>query len=532
MSTFIEKLINYWKACYPMLWVQSHEEGRLLTEIQRLLYVDNLETRPEIQQWDAADGIQIAALKTVKNTPQVTYKSVGDTAAVGKLLGYLHERISKEQCKLFVLKDFHPFLVDPVVVRKLRSLIPLMKQNKHMIVFLSPLIKIPIELEKEIQLVDFPLPTTEFLAGKLEMVKESGNRYQATKNKPLYILSEPVLDSSVESAKGLTSDEAENAFSLSLITNQGFGEKFVSTVFDEKVAQVKKSGLLTYLEPDISFDQIGGLTGLKTWLKIRGKGYSKEAKKFGLKYPKGVLLAGVPGTGKTLIAKACSKELGFPLFQLDVGSMFGKLVGETEQNFRNLTKMIDGLGRCIVLIDEVEKSLNTDAVSGKGDSGTSSRSFGSLLSWFSDHTSPVFVVATSNKFTTLPPEFIRKGRLDQLFWLDLPQKNERLEIFKVVLQKYQRNPAKFDLDALVGASDEFTGAEIDAAVNSALFVAFAAGEKDMNTAGILDQLKQTTPQAKLNSEELNALRKAAQGKLQMASDDGSITEVKERTLTL
>ncbi len=286
--------------------------------------------------------------------------------------------------------------------------------------------------------------------------------------------------------------------------------------------------MLQYLEPNVSFNEVGGLDSLKDWMKVRTKAYTKAARSFGLPYPKGVLLCGIPGCGKSLIAKATAHEFGFPLFQLDLGALFGSHVGESEENFRKVTKTVDGIGRCVLYIDEFEKALNRDAVSGKGDTGTSSRSFATLLTWLNDHKSPVFVVGTSNNHTILPTELTRKGRFDEMFWIDLPDDVERKDIFRVVLRKYNRDPQKFKLDSLAKKSKDFTGAEIENVVISAMFKQFAAGETDINTTVLEDECNEVIPLAKTSKSQLDTMRKEAEGKLRIAARDGTTASFEKK----
>ena len=223
-----------------------------------------------------------------------------------------------------------------------------------------------------------------------------------------------------------------------------------------------------------------------------------------------------------MIAKATANELGFPLFQLDVGSLFGKFIGQTEENFRKVIETMDGIGRCVLYIDEVEKSINRDAVSGAGDSGTSSRSFATLLTWLSDHETPVFLIATSNNHLRLPPEFLRKGRFDELWWLDLPTEVERQEIFSVLLTKNNRDTTKYDLKKLAKEATDLTGAEIENVIVSAMFDRFALDGKEITTTNLMDEINKTMPFAKTAAEDLAKMRETAKGKLRTATSSGIV----------
>lgn len=282
--------------------------------------------------------------------------------------------------------------------------------------------------------MDYDLPDSAAINERLMFIKDSINKELAEVEKPLIEISDTVVEGAVEAAKGMTHLEVENAFALAYISAKKFDSNFVEAVFQEKIAQLKKNGLLTYMEPNISFDNVGGMQGLKNWLNTRKKAYTKEARDYNLPMPKGMLLASVPGTGKSLICKAIAKEFDCPLFALDIGSIFDSLVGNSEKNMREMIKTVESIGKCVILIDEIEKALSNSAVSGSGDSGVSSRIFGTFLSWLNDRKNPAFIVATTNNHTLLPSALIRKGRFDQLFWVDLPTADERREIFNVLLK--------------------------------------------------------------------------------------------------
>lgn len=519
--SFREKLGTYLNASYPLLWIQTHEENRVVTDIANEFLAPPADSgrKPRtIFEWDAVRGMTKMEL-TRARTP------IPDLIAVKKLLEHIDKSIGEHQ--LFILKDFHPFFQEPVVRRAFRNLVGKLKSKSTTIIFISPAYAIPEELTKDVQILEFSLPDDEGLCNRLEFVQRAAEQSKKAGTTHDFSISPEVMLKAIEAGKGLTDSEAENAFTLALVQHKKFTKDFVRTVFDEKVTHLKKTGLLTYIEPDVTFDSVGGLDGLKTWIRQRGQAYLPEARQYGLPYPRGMLLCGVPGCGKTLLAKATSAELGLPLFQLDVGSLFGKLVGETEQNFRRVIQTVDGVGSCILFIDEIEKALNRSAVSGQGDTGTSSRSFGTLLSWLSDHKTPVFVIGTSNNFTILPPEMIRKGRFDELFWLDLPNKIDRVSIFRVLLRRYRRDPAKFDLNALAEASKGFTGAEIEQVLISTMYRCFADKQREVTVKDLLLELSATTPQSKINEVDITNMRDQAKGKLRMVQMDGQVQEVSE-----
>ena len=520
-TAFTTALNQYLNASYPLLWVQTFEETRMTSEITAAFLAPEEGSGRHaraVYEWDSVRGVR----KIERNENYVDQK---DTVSVKKMLEWIASRT--ESRMLFLLRDFHPFFTEPVNRRFFRNMIGKLKHSGSTILFISPIVAIPEELTKEVQLMEFSLPDAPAIENRLGFIQRAALQTQKAGAARAFAIPEDIKTKAIEAAKGLTNSEVENAFTLALVRNKEFNQGFVDTVFSEKVTQVKKNGLLTYLEPDVTFDQVGGLDGLKVWIRQRGLAYTTAARSYGLPYPRGVLLCGVAGCGKTMLAKATCAELKLPGFQLDVGALFGKMVGETEQNFRKVIQIVDGIGSCILFIDEIEKALNRAAVSGAGDTGTSSRSFGTLLSWMADHKSPVFVIGTSNNFLTLPAEMIRKGRFDELFWLDLPTEQDREAIFVVTLRRYNRDPKKFNVKQLAKNSATFTGAEIDAVITSAMFRCFADGQREITTNDILTEIKGMTPQAEINKEGLREMREEAQGKLRMAGADGVVADVPE-----
>jgi ATP-dependent 26S proteasome regulatory subunit len=505
---FINKLHNYHKACYSGLFVLTHEEGRFARELQAIR-----EHEPEISinEWDAQNGL---VFKSGPN--EIVHPD--ETQITTNLLKHIQSY--KYNDTIFVLKDFHLHFDKVINIRMLRNAWNSLKRRRNMIVFTGHKFAVPAELQKEIQLMDYDLPDSTAINERLMFIKDSINKELTDAQKPLIEISDNIVEGAVEAAKGMTNLEVENAFALAYISAKKFDSNFVEAVFQEKIAQLKKNGLLTYMEPNISFDNVGGMQGLKNWLNTRKKAYSKEARDYNLPMPKGMLLASVPGTGKSLICKAIAKEFDCPLFALDIGSIFDSLVGNSEKNMREMIKTVESIGKCVILIDEIEKALSNSAVSGSGDSGVSSRIFGTFLSWLNDRKNPAFIVATTNNHTLLPSALIRKGRFDQLFWVDLPTAEERKEIFNVVIKKYNRNPKNFSLKTLVNGSEDFTGAEIEEVFKDALYKAYDAGE-EVGDSHVMEVLAEFIPFAVSHEDDLRTMRKQAQGKLVMVTNQGN-----------
>lgn len=509
---FIKTLQAYANACCPALWVTTHEEERAVkeihTELKKLYPAD---AQPIIYEWDCVAGLFLQTADP--NNPHI----IKDTNDPSKMFTAIQSIIKAKEDTIFILKDFHLQFSKDIkkaeYVCLMKKLFPVLRNQHGMILFLSSVAKIPPEIAKDIQILDYKLPTEEEIKGKLDYVVDSANE---VREGPKLKVSAEIAQAAVFAAKGLTESEIEGTFSFAIVKSKTFNQEFVNSVFQEKILQLKKTIGLTHLSSEISFDNVGGLTELKKWVAVRKNGYTQKARDYHLPLPKGVLLSGFAGTGKTLSAKAIAQEFGFPLFQLNIGSLFGKFVGDTEGNFEQVIKVIESIGNCVILIDEIEKSLSNDAVSGRGDTGTSSRGFGTLLSWLSDRTNPAFIVGTTNNHTILPDALIRKQRFDDLFWVDLPNKLERQEIWNVVIKKYGRDPKKFNIPSLVAKTYNFTGAEIDSLFSDAMFSSFSSNI-EISEKHIDAELVDFRPQAILKPENVTFLRESIKGKLRLAT---------------
>jgi SpoVK/Ycf46/Vps4 family AAA+-type ATPase len=367
-------------------------------------------------------------------------------------------------------------------------------------------------LDKDVTLIEFQSPDVGDLNKLLDRIIED------VKDNPHVRIS---LDASgrerlVHAARGLTLKEAENVFAKTLVLDGTLDAEGISIVFSEKQQIIRKSGLLEYFASDEQFSNVAGLDNLKQWLVKRSSAFSERAAKFGLPSPRGVLLLGVQGCGKSLCAKAVSSLWKLPLLRFDVGRMFGSLVGSSEENIRRAIQTAESVAPAILWVDEIDKAFAGSVGSGGSDGGTASRVFSTFLTWLSDKTSPVFVIATANNISQLPPELLRKGRLDEIFFVDLPTEPERRAIFKIHLQKRGRSAENFDVERLARHCDGFSGAEIEQAIVSGLYDAFSE-EKPLDTENILVSLAETVPLSKTMSEDLDRLRTWAQGRARLAT---------------
>lgn len=423
---------------------------------------------------------------------------------------------------LFVLRDFDPFLSDPTVERKLRDVARGLRSSYKTLIITSPVLEIPDHLAKDITVIDFPLPDQDVLAKLLD-----GILAQVADNPAIRIeLEDEGREQLVKAALGLTASEAENVFAKALVLNSALDASDVEVVLAEKEQIIRKSGMLEFYAATEHFGEIGGLDSLKNWLGKRGKAFSERAREFGLPEPKGVLLLGVQGCGKSLSAKAVSGFWRLPLLRLDVGSVFAGVVGSSEQNMRRAIGLAESIAPCILWLDELEKGFAGTQSSSFSDAGTTARVFGSFVTWLQEKTKPVFVIATANDITTLPPELMRKGRFDEIFFIDLPSVAEREEIFRIHLIKRNRDPEEFDLRRLADEADGFSGAEIEQVVVSGLYDAF---DDDRNLTGedLVRNIRNTVPLSATRKEDLDALRDWAKTRARPASQasvDADTTE--------
>lgn len=409
---------------------------------------------------------------------------------------------------LLLLEDFHHDLGEdkPRIIRTLRNIALNNQQNKTLILS-QPFLALPKELEKEVHIMELPYPEAKDIKAIYNKVCDA---HKMPRQEPDTEL--------IDAALGLTIMEAEKAFSLAYIENQSLTKDEVTLVIKEKENVIKKSGYLEYYHPKENMKDVGGLNILKEWLTKRGRGFDKSAAEFGLTTPRGILLLGIPGTGKSLTAKAIGNEWHFPLLRLDMGKIFGGIVGESERNIREALKIAEAIAPSILWIDEIEKGMSGISSSGSSDGGTTARVLGTFLTWMQEKSKPVFVVATANDISQLPPELLRKGRVDEIFFVDLPSEKERAEILKIHIEKKKKKAKDFDIAEIAQKSKGFSGAELAEAVNEALFQAYDNGT-DVITQHIIDAIQKTFPLSRTMHETIDKMRKWAKSRAVFASSD-------------
>ncbi len=481
------------RARYPILYLVSWEEARVQSALKEVA----ADLGKKIFFWACTDGFDNDALNQ-----QEGYKV---NPALDRVVG------SPERA-IFVFKDLHAFLEDHRVVRKLRDTADHLRRSYKTLVILSPVLKIPVELEKDVTVFDIPLPDdqemTDILNGFLHAVE--------TNPKVTISRDQELLERVVKACLGLTASEAENVMAKALVADRRFCFDDLPAILAEKKQIIRKSGMLEYYELDESMSHVGGLDALKNWLANRANAFTDRAREFGLPDPRGVLLLGVQGCGKSLAAKATAAEWKLPLLRLDVGMIFNSFIGSSEENMRKAIRIAESIAPTVLWLDEIEKGFSGSQGTGTVDAGTSSRVFATFLTWLQEKRVPVFVFATANQIWNLPPEFFRKGRFDEVFFVDLPQRDERKQIFVIHLKRRGRQARHFDVDMLAGASQGMSGAEIEQSVVSAMYDVFPQG-RDINTEDILTAIAATVPLSVTMKESIDEIRHWAATRARMAS---------------
>lgn len=475
------------RAKYPILYLVSWEEGRVEAAVAEVCKRLNR----QFYSWSITQGLRPAMPPRAGKT--------GSLPGELDVLASVHEA---PEFNVFLLKDFHPYLKDTRVVRLLRDLSSRLRGKSQTLILLAPTLNLPTELEKDVSVLEFPLPGASDIEKKLDEVIQS----VAGNDKVDTSLAPDQREVIVKSAQGLTIDEIESAFARSLVEAKKLDVKLI---LEEKKQIVRKSGLLEYYAATNSLDDVGGHELLKEWLLRRKKSFTDKAREYGIPAPKGILLLGVQGCGKSLVAKAVSAAWNLPMLKLDVGRIFGSLVGQSEQNIRRAISVAESVAPCILWADELEKGFAGVGGSGVSDSGTTARVFATFLTWMQDKTKPVFLIATANDVSALPPELLRKGRFDEIFFIDLPDHDERMQIFKIHLSKRKRDPAKFKLGALAEATKGFSGAEIEQVVIASLTHAFDE-DRELKQADLIAEAKAQVPLSVMMREEIDELRTWAQ----------------------
>ncbi|NEU74084.1 AAA family ATPase [Hassallia byssoidea VB512170] len=503
--TFREEFKLLLRARYPLIYIPTYEEERVEAAIRE--EAANQGNRP-VYTWDFVDG----------------YQGNPNDAGFGRrnplqALEFI-EKLSASAPAVLILRDYHRFLEDVAIARKLRNLARLLKSQPKNIVLLSPKIAIPDDLTEVLTVLEFPLPAAPEIKGEIErlLMATGGNS-----------LSGKVLDDLVRSCQGLSMERIRRVLARAIATHGELQPEDVDLVLEEKRQTIRQTQILDFYPATEQISDIGGLDNLKDWLLRRGGSFTDRARQYGLPHPRGLMLVGIQGTGKSLTAKAIAHHWHLPLLRLDVGRLFGGLVGESESRTRQMIQVAEALAPCILWIDEIDKAFS--GLGSKGDAGTTSRVFGTFITWLAEKTSPVFVVSTANDIQALPPEMLRKGRFDEIFFVGLPSQEERKAIFNVHLSRLRpHNLKSYDIDRLAYETPDFSGAEIEQTLVEAMHIGFSQN-RDFTTDDILEAASQIIPLARTAVEQIQKLQEwAASGRARLASKHNPLSDRIQRQL--
>jgi ATP-dependent 26S proteasome regulatory subunit len=470
---------------YPLIYLLTHEEDRA-----RRLVVEAFHGGPQkVVVWSSTGGLKSEEGGRDPVRMLSSFRAPGPGVTI--------------------LLDFHNHLGDPQVVRRLRDVVPACARAGHLLVIVSPVLVIPAELEKDLSVLELPMPSRAELDAQLRAICAAEQ----------VIFPEEFIAALVRAAQGLTEIEAQRVFTKALRKGGGFELDDVTLVLEEKKKSIRKSEVLEFWELDESLAEVGGLEEVKLWLAAREQAFGDEAERYGLPAPKGLLLIGVQGCGKSLTAKAVAGSWKLPLLRLDLGSVFGG--GSPETAIRRAILVAESLAPVVLWVDEIEKGFAEAA------GGGSARVFGAFITWLQEKKAPVFVVATANEVEHLPPELLRKGRFDELFFVDLPDAHERLAILKVHVRKRGRDPAAFELEAIARAAEHFSGAELEQGVVAGLYRAFGQG-RELESLDIQKELDEIVPLYATYEEKIKTLREWARTRARRANRDHTLVDLFER----
>jgi len=476
---------------YSIIYIQTREEERVENTIAESA---KKQGNKAVYIWDFVEGYQ--------NNPNDI--GLGKRNPLQSL--ELVEKLPESAPAIFVLRDFQRFLEDISISRKLRNLAKKLKSQPKNLVILASEISVPEDLTEIITIIEFPLPNSQEISQEVERLLMSMGQY----------VEKRLLDEVVRASLGLSIERIRKVLAKAITTHGELEINDVDLILEEKRQTIRQTQILDFYPAHENISDIGGLDNLKDWLLRRGGAFSEQARQYGLPYPRGLLLAGIQGTGKSLTAKAIAHHWHLPLLRLDVGRLFGGLVGESESRTRQMISIAEALAPCVLWIDEIDKGFA--GLKSQGDGGTTSRVFGTFITWLAEKISPVFVVATANNIESLPPEILRKGRFDEIFFVGLPNQEERKAIFEVHLSRLRPYNIKgYDIARLAYETPDFSGAEIEQSLIEAMHIGFSQN-REFTTEDILESASQIIPLARTAEEQIKFLQDwAAAGKARLAS---------------
>lgn len=509
-QSLIQQLDLMFRARYSLLYLVAVEEEPVEEVLNQLARLS--QPHRQVIYWDLVRGWQ------------------DNGSDKNSVMGALNRiaKASTHENTLFVMRDLHFILLNPQseknapVIRELKNLTKELSHSRKTLLLTSHTLAIPPELAEEITVIDFPLPNLQeidYLISQLvvpEKLKVTG-------------LAKEQL---VKACQGLSRTRIRRVLAKALAAKQQINESDITGVLEEKKQTIRQTEILEFFTTHESLKNVGGLENLKQWVRMRQNAFTDEARRYGIPNPKGVLLVGIQGTGKSLSAKTIANEWRLPLLRLDTGRLFGGIVGESESRIRQMIQLAEALAPCVLWMDEIDKAFGNISSGIDGDSGTSRRVFGTLITWMQEKTSPVFIVATANNVRILPAELLRKGRFDEIFFLNLPNELDRQEIFKVHLQRLRPSRARdFDVGRLALLTQNFSGAEIEQTITDAMYRGFARNQ-DFLTEDLVQAISETVPLAALAKEQIEDLKQwAALSGARTASQDNELAkELKQFTV--
>ena len=480
---FLNEFVLLLKSRYPIIYIATTEEERIEYLIR---YCAKKYVPRTYNSWDFIDGYQ-------GNPNDTGFAARNPLEALD-----LVEKLTPETASLFVLKDYDNFLKDFSVIRKLKNLSKSLKTQPKNIIILSSEINIPDSLKEFITLLEFPLPTYSEILEELNRLKSSMQQE----------VSDEIILEVTTACQGLSLERIRRVLSKVIAKYGEINESSPTLILQEKQQIIQQTQLLEFCLTDKTLGDLGGLDNFKMWLKLRARAFSQDAVKYGLPYPKGLLLVGVQGTGKSIAAKIIAHEWKLPLLRLDFGRLFASLIGQSEQRVRKMIEIAEALSPCVLWVDEIDKAFA--GAQSSGDSGTTSRVLATFITWLSEKNTPVFVVATANNIEYIPSEILRKGRFDEMFFLNLPTREEREDIFMVHLKKYRPLATdNFQLPLLSELSKEFSGAEIEQVVIEAMRLGFNEN-REFTNEDLVVSVQNLVPLARTKNKEINAIKEWAE----------------------
>lgn len=518
----MQQLATSIRASISGILIQTQEEDRALAAVKhtarRELKSKNVPNGYGCLTWTVTNGVDYTIDPSLTGVEQQREEMVRSKTAdpILALKLFMDDKVKVPPYTIMVMLDFHLQLKagNPTMIRLMKEAIRHgRKTNRHIIIIGPEAVKHP-ELEKEILVMDMPLPNRDDLLEIIHVMMQASGLKED--NESAY---EPL----VIALSGLTASEAMDALSVSLVKKKKFDPDVIKQI---KTNTIKKNSVVEVVEDRVDVGKVGGLDAVKTWIKKRIEAFGIKAKDYGVASPKGVLVIGISGTGKSLIGKVVSSVLGRPMLRLDGGKIFGSLMGESEKNMRAAMAVAEAMAPCVLFIDELEKAMGGSESSGKCDGGTTSRVLGTFLQWLQDKTAQVFVVATANDVSKLPPELLRRGRFDQVFFVDIPSFEERVQIWDIHIRSTNRKSDSFDIGQLAKKTEGFTGAEIESIVADGILDAFTDGVEP-TTETFINAIGNTVPLSSTMKEKIASMRKWAEGRAINAS--GRKHETKKET---